>query len=116
MHEVPQWVLDESMSTHPVPQSAVPLGQAQLPLQVVPFWQMMPQPPQLELSLLKSRQVPPQQCPLWHCPLTWHVVALLVAIFVLQLPPTQAWPCDVQLVVVDAQEPCELHAPATLDP
>ncbi len=79
---------------------------------------MMPQPPQLELSLLKSRQVPVplQQCPLWHCPLTWHVVALLLAIFVLQLPPMQAWPDEVQFVVVDVQEPCELHAPAILDP
>lgn len=84
-------MLDESTSTQPVPQSAVPLGQAQLPLplQVVPFWQTMPQPPQLELSLLKSRQVPLQQCPLWHCPLTWHVVELLAAIFPAQLLLTQ---------------------------
>ena len=80
------------MSTQPVPsQSAVPLGQAQLPLplQVSPLEQMVPQAPQLELSLLKSRQMPLQQCPLWHCPLTWHVVELLVAIFPAQLLLTQ---------------------------
>jgi len=113
----PQWALLESMSTQPVPQSIWPDGQAQTPapLQVVPLVQVWPQKPQLELSLLKSRQVPLQQCPLAHCPSTWHVVEPLVAIFEAQLPPTQTWP-PVQAVVADvSQEPVPSHAGAIFE-
>jgi len=113
----PQWTLFWRMSTHPVPQSNWFAGQAQvpLPLQVVPFAQTWPQEPQLELSLFQSRQVPLQQCPLEHCPSTWHVVALLVAIFDVQLPLTQTW-LPVQAVVAElSQEPVPSHAGAIFD-
>jgi uncharacterized membrane protein len=74
------------------PQRVVPAVQAQLPPeQVCPVGHALPQLPQLLLSLLESRQVPAQQSPLWHCPLIWHAVVLLVAIFDEQAAPTQTW-------------------------
>jgi hypothetical protein len=58
----------------------------------------------LALSLLKSRQIPLQQCPLVHCTSAWQVVEALVAIFAAQLLLTQTGWLPVQVVVAEESQ------------
>jgi hypothetical protein len=93
------------------------LGQLQLPLplQVVPLAQTWPQVPQFELSLLRSLQVPLQQCPLTHWPSTRQAVLLPVVIFEVQLPAMQTWLPVQAVVAAVSQDPAESQTGAIFD-
>jgi hypothetical protein len=77
---------------------------------------MVPQTPQLESSVVRSRHVPLQQVPLAHCTGTWQVVELLVEIFAVQLPLTQTGWLPVQAVFAElSQEPDPSHTGAIFE-
>jgi hypothetical protein len=59
--QVPQLVGLDAVSMHvPLPQSVLPLGHWQVPLQTLPPVHVVPQPPQLEESVVVSVQEPLQ--------------------------------------------------------